>query len=339
MANLNLIVKELKRSFEGIDFEKALKESDNEAKTRMYLVEPFFSILGFHRGFDNGNLVPEFDADFANLKGKKVDYAIKFKNKVEIIIEVKKAEVKLTERHLRQLNEYFINTNESKIGILTNGKEYHFYCRNINNGASLHPTPFYSFFVNNIENASLNQLAKFYYTNIEVKSILEEAQELFLIEAFEQALYKEFSEPSRDFIKAIYCKMNGSRMTESIENQIRELISSVSIKSALDKLIVDEANKANSGIITTDQELKYYHVIKTILAQNKQINTESVGYKDFKGKFSIILNNNQKNKVCDLYINPNTQRIEVNGEKFDVPNIDSVLKLKKKLLDQALSLI
>ena len=121
MPNIQQIVKDIKKSFTAFELTKALELSDNEAKTRMYLVEPFFEILRFNRGFENGNLVPEFDADFANLKGKKVDYAILFKNKPEIIVEVKKANLKLTDKHAAQLNEYFNNTNDAKIGILTNG--------------------------------------------------------------------------------------------------------------------------------------------------------------------------------------------------------------------------
>lgn len=339
MANINLIVKDLKRSIAAFDLKQAIEQSDNEAKTRMYLVEPIFKMLRYNRGFEDGNLIPEYDADFANLKGRKVDYAIKFKNKVEIIIEVKKVSINLSDRHLRQLNEYFINTNESKIGVLTNGIEYKFYCRNNSRGAGLHPTPFYSFNIENIEGGSLDQIAEFYMTNIEIKSIITKAQELFFLEEFEEAFYKELSSPSRDFIRAIYTRMNGLRLNERTEKQIRELINSVSVESALEKLIVDEANKANSGIITTNQELKVYHVIKTILAQNKQIETDSIGYKDFKGKFSIILNSNQKKKICDLFISLNSQRIEIEGERFDIPNIDSIIKLKKRLVDSALSLL
>ncbi len=339
MANINLIVKELKRSIATFDLEQAIEQSDNEAKTRMYLVEPVFKMLGYNRGFGDGNLIPEYNADFANLKGRKVDYAIKFKNKAEIIIEVKKAGVNLSDRYLRQLNEYFINTNESKIGILTNGIEYKFYCRYNNRGVGLHPTPFFSFNIENIEGGSLDDIAEFYITNIEIKTIIENAQEFFFLEEFEDAFYKELANPSRDFIKSIYSRMNGSRLNKNTEKQIRELINSVSIKSALEKLIIEEANKANSGIITTDEELKVFHVIKTILAQNRQIDTDSIGYKDYKGKFSIILNGNQKKKICNLYITPNSKKIEIEGDKIDIPNIDSIIKLKKRLVAKTLSLL
>lgn len=339
MANTTQIIKELKKSLTNFDLESAIKNSDNEAKTRMYLVEEFFQILGYNRGFENGNLVPEYNADFGNLKNRKVDYAIQFKKKPEIIIEVKKVGLKLNEKHLSQLNDYFNNANECKIGVLTNGVEYHFYCRNKNGKNGLHPTPFYSFDFYNIDGSSLENLSVFHLTRIEINTIIENAQELFFIESFEDALYNELNSPSKDFIKSIYSKMGGSRLTENIEKQIQTLINSISIKGALDKLIIDEASKANSGIITTNEELEVYNVIKTILAQNKKINTNSVGYRDLKGKFSILLDDNQKKKVCDLYITPNSKRIEIDGEKTEIPDLDSIIKLKKKLTDQALSFI
>lgn len=339
MANIQQIVKELRKSLSSIDYQKGIELSDNEAKTRMYLVEPFFGTLGYNRGFDNGNLIPEFDADFANIKGKKVDYAILFKNKPEILIEVKKTNSKLTEKHVAQLNEYFNNTNDAKIGILTNGIEYQFYCRNYSNGNGLHPTPFYIFNWENIEVGKLEDLANFYATSIDIRTIIEYAQEIFFLEGFEEALFKELSTPSKDFIKAIFSHMNGNRLTERIENQIRELINSVSLKSVIDRLIVKEALNVNSGIITTEDELKVYHIIKTILAQHKQVNTESICYKDFKGKFSIILDDNQKKKICDIYITPTSQKLDIDGEKIDIPDIDSIIKLKKKLTDKTLSLI
>ncbi|MEJ6583217.1 MAG: hypothetical protein QNL29_04145 [Crocinitomicaceae bacterium] len=133
--------------------------------------------------------------------------------------------------------------------------------------------------------------------------------------------------------------MGGSRLNDFAEKQIRELINSVSIKSALDTLIYEESKSANSGIHTTEEELKVYHVVKTILAQHKQIDTNSIGYRDLKGKFSILIDDNQKKKVCDLYIGANSSRIEIDGEKIDIPDIDSIVKLKKKLIDQALSVL
>lgn len=337
MANIQQIIKELRKTLYSFNLEKGIELSDNEAKTRMYLIEPFFEILRFNRGFENGNLVPEYDADFAHMNGKKVDYAILFRNKAEIIVEAKKCSVSLNNKHLAQLNEYFNNTKESKIGILTNGKEFQFYCRNNNGGVGLHPTPFFTFNWENIDANNLEELAKFYATSIDIKKITDDAQDLFFLEGFEDGLFKELMEPSKDFIKSIYQRMGGSRLTENTEKQIKDLINSVSIKSALDKMIVEEAKSANSGIITTEEELKTYHVIKTILAQHKAIDTNSIGYRDLKGKFSILIDGSQQKKICDLYITPQSQKIDIDGEKIDIPDIDSIVKLKKKITDKALT--
>ncbi len=339
MANINQVVKEIRRALSSFDLAKAIELSDNEAKTRMYLVEPFFERLGYNRGFENGNIVPEYDADFANLKGKKVDYAIQFRGKPEVIVEVKKAGITLNDKHLSQLNEYFNNTTESKIGILTNGLEFKFYCRNNNGGTGLHPTPFFTFDWSNVEANNLEDLAGFYATQIDTKHIIDEAQELFFLEGFEVGLLKELADPSRDFIKSIYARMGGLRMTDKVEKQINGLINSVSLKTAVDKLMMQEAKSANSGVITTDEELKVYHVIKTILAHHKLIDTNSIGYRDMKGKFSIMIDDNLKKKVCDLYITSNSQRIEIDGVKHEISDIDSIMKLKKQLLDKALSVL
>jgi hypothetical protein len=51
------------------------------------------------------------------------------------------------------------------------------------------------------------------------------------------------------------------------------------------------------------------------------------------------LQDNLKKKVCDLYITQHNHKIDIDGEKLEIPDIDSIIKLKKKLTDKALSLI
>ena len=306
----------------------------------MYLIEPFFEILRFNRGLFVGDLHPEYDADFGDRISKKVDYAIILKGKTpDIVIECKKASKKLTDIDVRQLNEYFMYTNESKRGILTNGIEYQFFTRNNNSKTSLNPKPFFVFNLKDYSSISLETLAMFYRTSIDMFSILNEAEETYFIENFEIAFAKELSEPSRDLIKAIYSRMGGNRMSDKQEIQIKELINSVSVKSALDKLILKESSSTNSGIITTEEEMKVYHIIKTIVAQHNKVETDSIGFRDLKGKFLILLDDNQKKKICDIKISPNKRILEIEGEKYDIPDTDSIIKLKKRLTERALELV
>ena len=340
MANRKQIIKEIKKELDQFDFEKAIEMCENEAQTRMYLIEPFFEILRYNRGLFAGDLHPEFTADFGNSISKKVDYAIALKgDSPTIVIEAKKASKTLNDKDIRQLNEYFMYTKDSKIGILTNGIQFMFFTRSSSDSSLLNHKPFFVFDLNDYDSSSLEMLSMFYRTSIDLNSILKEADEIYFLDQFEDAFYKELSHPSRDFIKSIYANMGGKRMNDKTEAEIRGLINSVSIKTALDRIIVDEATSTNSGIITTEEEMRIFHVVKTILAHHKQIETHRIGFKDQKGKFSIIIDGSIRKKICDIYATPTSQRIDINGEKFEVSDFDSIVSLKKKLTDSALSII
>ncbi len=45
MASIKQIGSQLEKSFTKRDYERAIKLSDNESKTRDYLIEPFFKLL------------------------------------------------------------------------------------------------------------------------------------------------------------------------------------------------------------------------------------------------------------------------------------------------------
>ena len=49
MASLKQICNLSEKSFSKWEYKKAIKLSDNESKTRDYLIEPFFNILGYNK--------------------------------------------------------------------------------------------------------------------------------------------------------------------------------------------------------------------------------------------------------------------------------------------------
>ena len=49
MATIRQIGSILEKAFAKWDYEKAIKLSDNESKTRDYLIEPFFNLLGYNK--------------------------------------------------------------------------------------------------------------------------------------------------------------------------------------------------------------------------------------------------------------------------------------------------
>ena len=97
--------------------------------------------------------------------------------------------------------------------------------------------------------------------------------------------------------------MGGLRSTEKALAQIKGLINSISIKTALDRIVQKEISESNSGINTTVEEIKAYNVIKTILAMSSKIKTvelDRISYRDLKNSMDLAcleekLYSNKKN--------------------------------------------
>jgi len=92
----------------------------------------------------------------------------------------------------------------------------------------------------------------------------------------------------------------------------------------------------NNGIVTTQEELNYYHIIKTLLVQSKRIISDRISYKDQKNSFAIVVDGNIRKSICSLIFNDKTKKIQIGNKITNVEKIDDVLNLKKDLIDSAL---
>ena len=182
-------------------------------------------------------------------------------------------------------------------------------------------------------------------TDAEILSVTSngrEAEDIYFTDKFDVALFKTLSEPSDELVKSIYRNMGGNRLTESMKAQVGELINSVSIRSALEKIIEKEVFESNSGIITTNEEIKAYNVIKTIMAMSskfKNSDLERIGYKDFKGSFKIIVDGKQTKSICSIRLNGKSKILEIEGVRNELEAMDaaSLTKFKKELVQSALN--
>ena len=94
--------------------------------------------------------------------------------------------------------------------------------------------------------------------------------------------------------------MAGKRMTDTIKDKIRTLINSNAIQNALPRIIEEESKNGNM-IITTAEELKIYHAVKTILIHNKKIEADRISYRDQKNSFNVIVDDNNKKLIFQLF--------------------------------------
>jgi hypothetical protein len=169
-----------------------------------------------------------------------------------------------------------------------------------------------------------------------LKELLEEASEFFFMNKFEDAFFEVLFNPTDDLIKTIFNKMGGQRMTESAKSKIQNLINSGNLRVITDRLSIEESKKDGNSIITTAEELKFYHAIKTLLIQRKEISSERISYRDQKNSFLILVDDNQKKLICRLIFTQSKKKVEINGKFYDVEGLDTVVNLKKELTDAAL---
>ena len=338
MATVKQIGSLLEKSFDKWDYKKAIKLSDNESKTRDYLIEPFFNLLGF-------NKMDHYSHEYSlrNSKGsvRKVDMVVTLNGKNPImLIECKKATSNLTKSHFNQLSKYFDHHKESKIGILTNGVVYEFYTVKWNNTKSLSEKPFLVFDLRDFTRSDLEDIAHFHLQLFNVKDILDISEETYFLNDFNIALTKTLFPASDELLKMIYQNMGGKRSTESVNKRLRKLLNSVSLHESIEKIKVLEGKQSSSGIFTTAEELKSFQIIKTILVMNSRlkIHCDRFGYKDYKGQFKILVDDMPSKEICHLILSTTTNSIVIDGISYSLEKVSTfeLSKYKKKLVDAAL---
>jgi hypothetical protein len=334
------IANKIEKSLSSWDIKKAIKYSDDETKTRDYLVEPFIQILGYNQMDDYSH---EYSLKYAKGSVKKVDMVIFLsKKEPEILIECKKANINLSERHFNQLNSYYEFHQQSKIGILTNGIQYQFYCRSLDNNKVLNNTPFMTFDVNDYNYSDIENLVRFYRQEINIKEILEEAEEIYFLEKFELGLFKTLYPPTDDFVKLVFNNMGGKRITKRVSDKIFALINSISISDAVEKIRISESKDSQSGIFTTAEELRSFNIVKTILAMSSKVKNDQldrISFRDYKGFFSVLVDNSQRKHICYFKLSSTKKIIIIGKDEHEIQSVSvkEITKFKKQLVDSAIN--
>jgi hypothetical protein len=325
--------RDIKKRLGNWDYAKQkVQASTSETHTRSALVDPFLAILGYK--VENDDLRHEYTVEINSKKLRIDTVIIDGKAKLPIIlIECKKSDVSLNVNHLRQLNEYLDLVKESKMGILTNGLDYQFYLKG-------QTTPFLSFNIESIDQWTLDRLAAFHRNNFNLNDFRAIAEEYYFVEQFENALAEELITPSNDILKSIYRRMGGKRFDEKVETKLKDLFNSFSLQGAVDKLRESESRNSKLGIVTTQEELTAFSVIRTILATSGKFKADQIdriSYRDFKGHFSIIVDDSQTKSICTLVLTgKKTLRIGNTPRELEDPIEVSLAKFKKDIIESAI---
>jgi predicted type IV restriction endonuclease len=338
MASIRQIGSLLEKAFQKWDYQRAINLSENESQTRDYLIEPFFNLLGYNK---MDHYSHEFSLKFSKGNVKKVDMVITLNGRNPImLVECKKSNSNLTTKHFNQLAEYYTNHRESKLAILTNGIVYKFYSIKWNDDKSLNEEPFLVFDLNDFTRADLEDIAQFHIQMFNVQNIQAIAEEKYFLEDFDKALVKTLYPAGIELRKLVYQNMGGVRMTEKISNRIYDLINSISLQEAVEKVKVLEGKDSKSGVYTMLSEINAFQIIKTILVLTPKLknHVERINYKDYKGHFKIIVDNMPSKEICYLVLSDNIKKIGFGNDSFILGKVSAteIAKHKKRLVEEAL---
>lgn len=303
--------------------ERVLKHKDQtytEEGTKNAFVMPFLMALGYDV-FNPNEVVPEFISDIGLKKGEKIDYAIFLNGQCTMLIECKHWAHDLN-LYDGQLLRYF-HVSKAKFGILTNGIIYRFYSDLVDPN-KMDEKPFLEFNIAEIKDNQIEELKKFHKSYFDAESIVNTASELKYTNELKQILQQELINPTPEFVKhfakQVYPKLVTAKVLElfttlikkSVQQYISDLITE-RLKTALNK--EDEAAKekeketaealvqskeAENKIITTEEEIESFMIVKSILRQ--KIDIKRVSYRDAQSYFSIILDGNNRKTICRMYL-------------------------------------
>jgi hypothetical protein len=299
---------------------KLVGHLDTEEATKNALVMPFISALGYDV-FNPQEVVPEFTADVGTKKGEKVDYAILNDGEIILLFECKKAGADLRQEEMSQLFRYF-SVTKARIAILTNGTQYRFYS-DLEEINKMDSRPFLELDLEDPRPNILQEVKRLEKDDFDLEEILSTASELKYTSAIKKILAKQYESPDDEFCKYFFGKANpGGRFTGNAKDNFIPLVKkafnqfisekvSDRLRSALEtegaptepktETEIEEVSLAVSDIVTTEEELEAFRIVRAIAAQ--AVNPERIAHRDAKTYMSIFLDDNNRKPICRLWFN------------------------------------
>lgn len=341
-----------------------LESIQTEEATKNALIMPVLHALGYDV-FNPTEVVPEFTADVGTKKNEKVDYVIMREGKPCILIECKSAGTSLNINHASQLFRYF-GVTEARFAILTNGLQYKFFT-DIEAPNKMDERPFFEFSMLQIDSRSVSEIKKFAKTIYNEDNILSNASELKYKKQIQNLLSEEFDTPSEEFVKLFAKRVYSGLLTTERKDRFTQLVGQAfkewanslvneRLQNALDsaanlptkqkedllaqKDIEKETQEVqmDDGIITTEDELEAYRIIRSILSE--MFDPARIVMRDAKTYCAILLDDNNRKPLCRLVFTKTMLRLVLldknrNDEKIELTTLVDIYKHASKIKSYA----
>jgi hypothetical protein len=338
---------------------------ETEEATKNALVMPFIAALGYDV-FDPTEVVPEFIADVGIKKGEKVDYVIKRGDDIVMLIEAKKVAADLAIEHSSQLFRYFTVT-KARIAVLTNGVVFRFYS-DLEESNKMDEKPFLELNLLDLRESLIVEVSKLSKSSFDLDSMLQAASDLKHMREIRVAFERQLESPDEDFVKFFFQHANpNGRFIASAKEQFAKLVkrtlsgyitdkvgdrlrlalaradSSDVSQAAVPAIIevevpTDVIEVAKDGIVTTEEELDGFRIVKAIVCD--VVALERVSYRDSKSWFSILLDGNNRKPLCRLHFNRARKYVSTfdaqrNETRHAIESLDGIYGLREELRSTA----
>ena len=343
----------------SVRIQKQAAGIQTEEATKNVFVMPFIGALGYNV-FDPTEVTPELVADVGTKKGEKVDYAILVNGKPIILFECKWCGSNLDNEDASQLYRYF-SVTEARFGVLTNGIIYRFFS-DLENQNIMDAKPFLELDMLNIKEPIVEEIKKFSKSSFELDSILATASELKYMREIRRIIEEQLNEPSEDFVKFFASQVYSGKLTQPVREQFAQitkktlkqfindkinerlniaLASEAAVSSEKEKAQAESSNmdgpkgeEKESQIVTTEEELDGYYIIRTILRE--VVDPSRVTIRDTINYCGVIFDGSPRKTIARLYFNGVEKFIGImdeqkNEEKLPLVAIDDIYKHSDKL--------
>jgi predicted type IV restriction endonuclease len=338
---------------------------ETEEATKNALVMPFIAALGYDV-FDPTEVVPEFIADVGIKKGEKVDYVIKRGDDIVMLIEAKKVAADLAIEHSSQLFRYFTVT-KARIAVLTNGVVFRFYS-DLEESNKMDEKPFLELNLLDLRESLIAEVSKLSKSSFDLDSMLQAASDLKHMREIRVAFERQLESPDEEFVKFFFQHANpNGRFIQSAKEQFARLVKRTLSGYITDKVgdrlraalartdgsdvihavpptnievdvAVDVGEVAKDGIVTTEEELDGFRIVKAIVCD--VVALERVSYRDSKSWFTILLDNNNRKPLCRLHFNRARKYVSTfdaqrNETRHAIESLDAIYGLREELRSAA----
>lgn len=331
--------------------EKSRDAVSTEEATKNAFIMPFIAALGYDV-FDPMEVTPELVADVGTKKGEKIDYAILKDGKPIMLFECKHHGANLDTEHASQLFRYFA-CSDCRVAVLTNGIEYRLFT-DLEAPNKMDAKPFLVFKVTDFPESLIPELKKLTKASFDIDAVLSTANELKYMREIKGLLGQQLVTPSDEFVKFCSSGIGIPRLTPALKEQFTQLTRkafgefisdrlSDKLKSALgasapsvsyETKVATEFVEAESKqdkdpkIVTTEEELEGYYVVKAILRDI--VDVRRVNHRDQQSYFGILLDDNNRKPILRLHFNGQKQKYlslfneDKSEEKVPISDADDI---------------